>query len=66
VVNKAIVPPNNKDTNSDIEHVKQLMKLEQIADLSSIMKDRMGEDDTTLQSIEIGDHPDRPFDVRHI
>ena len=42
------------------------MKLEQIADLSSIMKDRIGEDDTTLQSIEIGDHPDRPFDVRHI
>lgn len=42
------------------------MKLEQIADLSSILKDRVGEDDTTLQSIEIGDHPDRAFDARHI
>jgi|APSaa5957512535_1039671.scaffolds.fasta_scaffold119369_1 hypothetical protein len=39
------------------------MKLEQIADLSSIMKDRVGEDDTTLQSIEMGDHP---VDIRHV
>ena len=56
----------NKETSSDIEQAKQLMKLEQIADLSSILKDRVGEDDTTLQSIEIGDHPDRAFDARHL
>jgi hypothetical protein len=44
--------------------VKQLLKLDQIADLSSIMKDEKAIGDSTQQSFQLGENGN--FDLKNI